>query len=163
VFIIQVTVNPADQNSTVLVAHPPGNGHIVDPAHHGVADKVVAAIVVAEAVKQHLAAGTDVNAKGPVGLTPLYHAAIYGHTEVAELLIAKGANVNAKNKNGSTPLHLAAAGDRKEIVELFIAKSSDVNAKNKGGRTPLDSAIAFKHTETADLLRKHGGKMGAKL
>jgi ankyrin repeat protein len=130
VFIIQVTVNPADQNSTVLVAHPPGNGHIVDPAHHGVADKVVAAIVVAEAVKQHLAAGTD---------------------------------VNAKNKNGSTPLHLAAAGDRKEIVELFIAKSSDVNAKNKGGRTPLDSAIAFKHTETADLLRKHGGKMGAKL
>ena len=49
-FIIQVTVNPADQNSTVLVAHPSGNGHIVDPAHHGVADKVVAAIVVAEAV-----------------------------------------------------------------------------------------------------------------
>jgi ankyrin repeat protein len=38
-----------------------------------------------------------------------------------------------------------------------------VNAKNKGGRTPLDSAIAFKHTETADLLRKHGGKTGEEL
>ena len=49
-FIIQVAINPAYQNSSVLVAHPPCNGHIVDPAHHGVADKVVAAIVVAEAV-----------------------------------------------------------------------------------------------------------------
>jgi len=78
-------------------------------------------------------------------------------------LITKGANLNVKNKSGSTPLHLAAAGDRKEIVELFIAKSADVNAKNKGGRTPLDSAIAFKHTETADLLRKHGGKTAEEL
>ena len=114
-------------------------------------------------VKLLLAEGADVNAKNRVELTPLYHAAIYGHTEVAEFLIAKGANVNAKDKNGSTPLHLATAGDRKGIVELFIAKSADVNAKNKGGRTPLDSAIAFKHTETADLLRKHGGKTGEEL
>ncbi len=42
-FIIQVTINPADQNSSVLVAHPAGNGHVVDAAHHGVADEVVAA------------------------------------------------------------------------------------------------------------------------
>ena len=47
-FIIQVTINPADQNSSVLVAHPAGNGHVVDAAHHGVADEVVAAIVEAE-------------------------------------------------------------------------------------------------------------------
>ena len=46
--IVQVTINPADQNSTVLVAHPSGNGHVVDAAHHGVADEVVAAIVEAE-------------------------------------------------------------------------------------------------------------------
>jgi len=46
-FIIQVTINPADQNSSVLVAHPSGNGHVVDAAHYGVADEVVAAIVEA--------------------------------------------------------------------------------------------------------------------
>ena len=45
-----MAINAPDKHSTVLVAHPPGNGHIVDPAHHGVADKVVAAIVVAESV-----------------------------------------------------------------------------------------------------------------
>ena len=47
-FIIQVPINPADQNSTILVAHPLRNGHVVDAAHHSVADEVVAAFVEAE-------------------------------------------------------------------------------------------------------------------
>jgi ankyrin repeat protein len=38
-----------------------------------------------------------------------------------------------------------------------------VNAKNDDSNTPLDSAIKDKHTETADLLRKHGGKTGEEL
>ena len=49
-FIIQVPINPADQNSTILVTHPPGNGHVVDAAHHGMADEVVPAIVETETV-----------------------------------------------------------------------------------------------------------------
>ena len=51
-----------------------------------------------EAVKQHLAAGTDVNAKDVSKWTPLHYAAFYGHKVVAELLIAEGADVNAKDK-----------------------------------------------------------------
>jgi len=108
-----------------------------------------------EAVKQHLAAGTDVNAKF-LGQTPLYSAA---NKEIAELLIAKGADVNAKNNRDITPLHNAATFGRKEVVELLIAAGAeDVNAKTKGGLTSLDFAIQRKHPETADLLRKHGGK-----
>jgi ankyrin repeat protein len=38
-----------------------------------------------------------------------------------------------------------------------------VNVKNAYGTTPLDWAIMSKHTETADLLRKHGGKTGEEL
>ena len=72
--------------------------------------------------------------------------------------------MNAKDTNDETPLHYVTGfGFRKEIAKLLIAKGANVNAKNKGGRTPLDSAIAFKHTETADLLRKHGGKTGEEL
>ena len=82
-----------------------------------------------EAVKQHLAAGADVNAKTVDGTTPLHNAAVYGHNEVAELLIANGAEVNA-------------------II---------VSGRNQG-KTPLDLAIWRKKTETADLLRKHGGR-----
>ena len=123
-----------------------------------------------EDVKQAIAEGADVNAKDgyrPVhklGLTPLNFAAMFGHTEIAELLIDKGADVNAKDeKFGLTPLHNAAESGRKEIAELLISKGADVNAKDTGGETPLDRAIKSKQTETVDLLRKHGGKTAEEL
>ena len=40
------------------------------------------------AVKQHLAAGTDVNTNDEDGETPLYRAAYHGYMEIAKLLIA---------------------------------------------------------------------------
>ena len=109
-----------------------------------------------EAVKQHLAAGEDVNAKGKYGATPLHNTAI---KEIAELLIPNGAEVNAKDGNGWTPLHYAAGRGHRETAELLIAKGADVNAKGADGKTPLDSADG----ELADLLRKHGGKTGEEL
>jgi ankyrin repeat protein len=121
-----------------------------------------------EAVKQHIAAGTDVNEKDDFfGRTPLYDSAMRGQKEVAELLIANGADVKVKDIDGWTPLRKAAYYGHKEIVELLIANGADVNAMiNKGamggmydGRTPLDEAAG----ETADLLRKHGGKTGEEL
>jgi len=113
-----------------------------------------------DAVKQHLAAGTDVNAKNEWGGTPLHYATFGGHKEVVELLIAKGADVNAKDGVGETPLHWAAKEGNKEVVELLIAKGADVNAKDDVGDTPVDWA---NNKETDDLLRKHGGKTGEEL
>ncbi len=46
-----------------------------------------------EAVKQHLAVGTDVNAKDMNGETSLTWAAYSGHKENAELLLANGARL----------------------------------------------------------------------
>ena len=60
-----------------------------------------------EAVKQHLTAGTDVDARDAEDKTPLQHAAYWGHKEIAELLIAKGADVNAKDNAGTTTLDWA--------------------------------------------------------
>ena len=50
-----------------------------------------------------------------------------------------------------------------EAVKQHLAAGADVNAKHKTGHTPLDWAISNDHTETADLLRKHGGKTGEEL
>ena len=70
-----------------------------------------------EAVKQHIAAGTDVNAMGGMsGGTPLTFAAIEGHKEIVELLIAKGADVNAKR---GAPLNAAIITKHTEIAELL--------------------------------------------
>jgi len=72
-----------------------------------------------EAVKQHLAAGTDVNEEVLGEVVPLHTAARYGHKEIAELLIAKGADVNAKNNVGQTPLNLAIDEKHPQIANLL--------------------------------------------
>ena len=123
--------------------------------------KEIAVLLIAE--------GADVNAKNDAGFTPLHHAAVFGRKEIAELLIAEGADVNAKeDEYGITPLHEVAFVGYKEIAELLIAKGGDVNAKDVDGETPLDAAESVNedvppedkaaNKETADLLRKHGGK-----
>ena len=138
-----------------------------------------------EVVELLIAAGADMNAKNKYGTTPLHNAAIAGQKEVAEPLIAKGADVNAKNDDGETPLdwaiddkqtetadllrkhggkngtiHSAARGGDFEAVREFLAAGTDVNIKDKYGKTPLDWAMT---TETADLIRKHGGMTGEEL
>ena len=115
------------------------------------------------AVKQHIAAGTDVNAKGVFGWTLLLQAVAGGHKEIAELLIDNNADVSAKDQSRTTPLHYVVAGGHKKAAELLIGKGADVNTKDATGMTPLDFAIIYNHTETADLLRKHGGKTAAEL
>ena len=94
-----------------------------------------------EAVKQHLDTGTDVNAKGELGETPLHFAAQRGHKEIVELLLAKDADVNAKEDHGETPLDWAIFGYHVEV-------EGEAKAAQK---------------EIADLLRKHGGKTGEEL
>ena len=131
------------------------------------------------AVKQHLAAGTVVNAKNDFKSTPLIVAPHEGHKEIVELLIAKGADVDAMNEAEVTSLHYAALRGHKEIIKLILAKGADVNAKARDGRTPLDYANATPKYDSSeveapikeiatiieidDLLRKHGGKRGEEL
>ena len=83
------------------------------------------------AVKQHLAAGTDVNAKDDfIGMTILQSAALGGQKEIVEFLIAEGADVNAMGRTSLTPLDTALkASLNKEIADLL---------RKHGGKTGAD-------------------------
>ena len=73
-----------------------------------------------EAVKEFLAAGTDVNVKDVFfRQTPLHNAAAEDHNEIAELLVAGGADVNAKDMYGQTPLDSAISLKPTETADLL--------------------------------------------
>lgn len=92
------------------------------------------------AIKQHIAAGSDLNVKDPFGgSSPLITASLFGNTTAAKLLINAGASVNQTNNEGSTALHTAAFFCRPEIVQLLLDKGADKNVRNNYGSTALES------------------------
>ena len=110
-----------------------------------------------EAIKQHIAAGTDVNSNDE--WTPLHAAA---NKETAELLIAKGADINAKDNVGGTPLFWAAMEGNEEVAEALIRQGADVNAAGPEGWTALHWAVAMAQKKTVELLIGEGAEVNAK-
>ena len=89
-----------------------------------------------EAVRQHIAAGSNLNEKEPFnGSTPLITAATFGKIEISQELIDAGADLTLKNNDGSTALHSAAFFCRVEIVQQLINAKADKTSLNNYGAT----------------------------
>jgi len=97
-----------------------------------------------EALKQHIAAGTDLNQRSTDGQksTLLITAAAFGHVEATKALIEAKADLNLQNKDGSTALHTAAFLCHPEIVEALLKAGADKAIKTNTGATALDGAQA---------------------
>ena len=118
------------------------------------------------ALKQHIAAGDNINQKEPGGgSSPLIIACLLGKTETAELLIHAGADINFRNNDGSTPLITAAFFCRPDIVKLLLAKGADKTIKNNYGQTAYESVAGpFDPVKPAyDALGKMLAPIGLKL
>jgi hypothetical protein len=118
------------------------------------------------ALKQHIAAGTDLNEKDPFGgSSPLISAALFGKTEEAKILIDAGADINFKNNDGSTALHTAAFFCRPEIVKILLEKGADKTIKNKYSATAYESVVGpyAEIKSTYEMLEKVLAPMGLKL
>lgn len=119
-----------------------------------------------EALKQHIAAGTNINEKDPFGgSSPLISASVFGKPDAAKILIDAGADINFQNNDGSTALHTAAFFCRPEIVKMLLDKKADKTIKNKFGATAYESVIApFESVKGAyDMMGQMLGPMGLKL
>ena len=89
-----------------------------------------------EAVKQHLAAGTDVDAKNQWRATPLLKVPREGHKAISELLINNVADLNAKNVDGKTPLDYAIENNHTNIADLL---------RQHGGKTGKELEAKKRH------------------
>ncbi len=120
----------------------------------------------AAGLKQHIAAGSNLNEKDPFGgSSPLITAAVFGKTEMAKILIDAGADLNFQNKDGSTALHTAAFFCRPEIVKMLLDKHADKTIKNSFNSTAYESVIVpFKDVKGAyDMMGNVLSPMGLKL
>jgi len=119
-----------------------------------------------EALKQHIAAGSNLNEKDPFGgSSPLISAAVFGKTEMAKVLIEAGADINFQNNDGSTALHTSAFFCRPEIVKMLLVKHADKTIKNRFGATAYESVVApFSDVKGAyDMMGTLLAPMGLKL
>ena len=95
------------------------------------------------------------NARGAHGIPILFHAAMSGQIEVAELLLKHGGGEGI-----NTALHGAVNLGHTAMVEWLLAHGvTDVNAPNYEQKTPLRVATELGHSEIAGLLRARGAKM----
>lgn len=100
------------------------------------------------ALNEHIAYGTDLNAKDAYGSTPLNIAATFGKTDIANFLIQAGADLNTRNADGGTVLHTASFFCRTEIVKALLEAGADKGVKNQYGSTALESVSAsWEHVE----------------
>ena len=124
---------------------------------------IAAVVLVGCGESQQSVPSPEAKPEPPTAKAPnisIHAAARQGKIEAVKQHLTDGVGVNAKSERRRTPLHSAAREGHKEVIELLIAKGADVNAKDDDGTTPLDMAD---DKETADLLRKHGGKTGEEL
>lgn len=119
-----------------------------------------------DAIRQHIAAGSDINQKDPYGgSSPLISAALFGKTEIAKLLLDAGADVNFQNNDGSTALHTAAFFCRPEIVKMLLDKKADKSIRNKYNSTAYES-VAGPYADlkpTYEAMQQMLAPMGLKL
>jgi ankyrin repeat protein len=100
--------------------------------------------------EQHPSAIHD---KDDHGFTPLYHACLFGHTEVIQVLLERGADASAMDLGGLTVLTIACEKGHAAVVDLLLRSGGgDPTHRDSIGRTPRDWAKAKGHDAVLRVL-----------
>ena len=142
-------------------------------------------------VERLLDKGANVKATDVNGETPLHDAATFGRIEVVTMLLDHKADVNALTQDEKTSLdyaidanvekviellqqnggktgaelsiHVAARRSDKKAFQQHLDNRVDVNLLDESGSTPVDYANKLDYKDTAEFLRKRGGKTSSEL
>lgn len=88
----------------------------------------------------------------PYNESLLYHAAVNGKTEMAELLLRNGCNPDEGNEKGYTPLHAAVLYGFTMVVEILLEYKARVNIQDSYGNTPLHEAVSNNKNDMAIIM-----------
>ncbi|MEH6418386.1 ankyrin repeat domain-containing protein [Pseudomonas sp. CGJS7] len=112
-------------------------------------------------VRELVAAGAQVDARGAKGTTPLQWA-LYRHSLPGmRALLAAGADPSVAAQDGMTAVHLAAMADDPGYLRLLLEHGADPNARNAVTQaTPLASALMAERAENVGALLKAGAQPG---
>uniref|UniRef100_A0A8C9W2I0 Ankyrin repeat domain 27 n=1 Tax=Scleropages formosus TaxID=113540 RepID=A0A8C9W2I0_SCLFO len=86
------------------------------------------------------------------GYTPLHVAAVYGQSQLIDLLVSKGALVNATDYHALTPLHLSCQKGYQSVTLLLLHYKGSTNAQDNNGNTPLHLACMYGHEDCVKAL-----------
>ena len=105
-----------------------------------------------------MACGANPSAQDKKLKTPLDYAIDANAEEVVELLRTNGGKTGAE-----LSIHTAAKRGDLQAIQQHLDAGVDVNQLDDSGATPLDYAAKRETEETADFLRKRGGKTSTEL
>lgn len=102
--------------------------------------------------------------KGLVCLSPLYIASMYGHFEIAKLLLEHGANVNHSLEDGTkmTPIFQSILRGDYKMTRLFVNYGAKINTLTLSGMSPLHLATQLNHPDIITLLLNRGANVHIK-
>lgn len=113
-------------------------------------------------VKSLLASGADVMARNSADVLAYDLAAIYGHQELAQLLIeqmnCKVPEIDKQDSEGNTSLMLAVKAVDAIKVTHLTSKGADLGRRDLNGDSPLSYAVCHDLNEIVQLLRSLGAE-----
>lgn len=117
-------------------------------------------------VEDLLAEGVDPNSRDSNekdARTALYHAAVFGYTDIAKKLLEKGAKVDlGAPETRQTPLIVAAFNENRDLVVTLLNAGAQVNAQDPAGDTPLTQAARKGNAELLGILITAGADVAVR-
>ncbi|XP_067883861.1 uncharacterized protein [Heterodontus francisci] len=93
-------------------------------------------------MKKLLTKGADPEVLNSSGQSPLFTAALLGHSSLVDLLLRRGANPNLRCSTGCTPVHAAAFACLPALLATLLDAGGDLRLHDSEGRSPEDWAQA---------------------